>query len=354
MRLFAFLLAALALLGVAAATTRARPVNAVALLGPPQETLAAYRLFTDGGARAPNAGVTPYDLNNALYADGAMKFRYVFIPPGARASYSADDVFEFPVGAALIKTFAIAADMRRPAESVRYLETRLLIRQRAGWVAFAYVWNEDQTEARLAPIGAEVPVQWIDEAGATVALNWRVPNRNQCKGCHDRDGRISPIGPTARNLNKDHLYRDGATENQLVRWAAFLDGAPAPSEAPRAPASFDAASGPLDARARAYLDVNCAHCHNPHGPASVSGLDLRAANPDPVTLGIRKRPIAAGRGAGERLYAIAPGRPDASILLYRMQSLEPGIMMPELGRQHTDGAAIALIREWVAGMDAPR
>jgi uncharacterized repeat protein (TIGR03806 family) len=352
MRSLAIALAALALAGAAAATPTPAPVNARALLAAtPSERLGDYRLFRDAAAREPNAGVTPYDLNNALYADGAMKFRYVFTPPGARVRYSAEGVFDFPVGTALIKTFAVAADMRRPQQHVRFLETRLLIRRAAGWVAFAYVWNEAGTEARYAPIGAQVPARWIDETGETVALDWRVPNVNQCRGCHDRDGAVQPIGPSARNLNRAYPYPDGR-ENQLARWSALmLDGAPAPGAASRAASAFDPASGTLEARARAYLDVNCAHCHNPHGPAATSGLDLRAANADMTSLGIGKRPVAAGAGSGGFDVAIEPGHPERSILLYRMASADPGVMMPELGRQLVDAPAVALIRDWIAGMD---
>jgi hypothetical protein len=35
-----------------------------------------------------------------------------------------------------------------------------------------------------------------------------------------------------------------------------------------------------------------------------------------------------------------------------MQSTDPGVMMPELGRQLVDDRAIALMRDWIAGMDA--
>ena len=76
-------------------------------------------------------------------------------------------MFDFPVGTVLIKTFAFAADMRRPTENVRFLETRLLIRRADGWIALPYVWNEAQTEARLSVIGANVPVSFTNEARRT-------------------------------------------------------------------------------------------------------------------------------------------------------------------------------------------
>lgn len=342
-RAFVAALALLAL-GVGATAQAPQPVDQRAISAErPPATLAAYRFFRDAGARQPNAGVTPYDLNTALYSDGALKFRYVFIPLGARATYNAEGVFEFPVGTVLIKTFAFAADMRQPAESVHYLETRLLIRRADGWIALPYVWNETQTEARLSLIGATVPVRFTDEDGAAIGLDWQVPNRNQCKGCHDTAGAITPIGPSARNLNRG---------DQLTRWhaAGLIDTAPA--EAPRVPNENDPADGALTARARAYLDVNCAHCHNPDGPAHTSGLDLRWNAAPAFAWGVNKRPVAAGRGSAGMEFAIAPGHPESSFLLYRIESTDPGVMMPELGRQRVDTRAIALMRDWITGMDA--
>jgi uncharacterized repeat protein (TIGR03806 family) len=341
----AMLAACLVLCLAAAASARAiyyAPVNQAAILAEqPPALLADYRFFTDASARDPNIGVTSYDLNTALYADGALKFRYLYLPPGTQAAYDSDGVFAFPVGAALIKSFAYAADMRAPADNVRLLETRLLIRRAEGWIALPYVWNQAQTEARLSLIGARIPVSFTDEQGEAVALDWAVPNRNQCKGCHDSAGLIAPIGPSARNLNR---------EDQLARWRDLGLLYAVPADAPRVPDAY--ASGPVDARARAYLDVNCAHCHNPVGPAHTSGLDLRWSQNEPARWGVNKRPVAAGRGSAGYSFSIEPGHPERSILLHRMQSVDPGVMMPELGRQLADQRALTLVRDWIAGMDA--
>src|SRR3546814_11892162 len=66
----------------------------------------------------------------------------------------------------------------------------------------------------------------------------------------------------------------------------------------------DPATGTLEQRARAYLAVNCAPCHNPQGSASNSGLFLRWTDPEGVSPGIGKRPAAAGRASGRREVAI--------------------------------------------------
>src|SRR3546814_20221663 len=111
-------------------------------------------------------------------------------------------------------------------------------------------------------------------------------------------------------------------------------------------------AGSVAEGARAYLDVNCAHCHNPAGSASNSGLFLRwTDDPTGVNYGIGKRPTAAGRGSGGMEYAIAPGDHDHSFLIYRLESTDPGIAMPEVGRSPVHRAGAALLRTWIAEID---
>ena len=160
----------------------------------------------------------------------------------------------------------------------------------------------------------------------------------------------TPIGPTARNLNRDFSYAGGA-ENQIAHWRSVGILDEAPIDAPSIPRAYDASSGTLEQRARAYLDVNCAHCHNPQGPAHTSGLDLRWSQHEPIQWGVLKRPVAAGRGSAGYEFAIEPGHPERSILLYRMESTDPGVMMPETGRQLVDDRGVALMREWIAQME---
>lgn len=343
-------LAALACLGAAPAAPGV--ALDVLLAEAPAPRLADYRLFKDTSGRQPN-GLTPYGLNTPLFTDYAEKFRFLYLPPGTKAAYRAEGVLDLPVGATLVKTFAYPADMRRPDDKVRYVETRLLIHKREGWVAQTYVWNADQTEAVLKRAGTRLDVSFVDARGQTVQVDYAVPNQNQCKECHQLDKAVTPIGPKARNLNGDFAYA-GGTENQLAHWTrlGLLTGAPKPAAAPRT-ARWDDAHEPLDARARAYLDANCAHCHNPRAVASNSGLFLNLEETRPAALGVGKGPVAAGRGSGGLRFGVEPGDPDSSILAYRMASTEPGVMMPELGRSLTHAEGLALIRAYIAGMKTP-
>lgn len=352
MRRLAAAALALLLMGAAPAPQPAA-VALDALMGEtPAPTLSAYRLFSGAGVSHPNAGVMPYGLNTPLFSDYALKQRDLYLPPGAKARYRASGVLDLPVGATLIKTFAYPADFRRPDEKVRLIETRLLIHRKTGWVALAYVWNEDQTEAVLKRAGKRLDVDFIDAHGQARHVDYAVPNANQCKECHSIGDELSPIGPKARNLNGDYAYPEGR-ENQLAHWArlGLLEGAPAPSRAPRT-AVWNDESEPLDARARAYLDGNCGHCHNARGAASNSGLFLDLEETRAPQIGVGKRPVAAGKGSGGLLFDIAPGDPDGSIVVHRMASTEPGVMMPELGRSTVHEEGLALVRAYIASLKA--
>jgi hypothetical protein len=137
---------------------------------------------------------------------------------------------------------------------------------------------------------------------------------------------------------------------QLSHWAdsGILDGVPAsPPVGVRWAAPGDAT---LAERAAAYLDANCAHCHNARGPADTSGLDLAIGAPVDRRYGVCKPPVAVGRGSGDRPYDIYPGRPDDSILLFRMEHTDPAIAMPELGRSTVHREGVLLIRDWIAAL----
>jgi len=343
LRAGALLLAAL-LAGLVTAcgmTKGGGPDMGVILAEAPAEKLSDYGLFTDTAAAAPAAGVVPYDLVNPLFSDHAAKHRLVFVPGGEMAAYTDNDVFAFPVGTVLVKTFAFAPDMRTPDEGAYRVETRLLIHKAAGWAAYPYIWNEDGTEAVYSPVGGKRTIETITPAGAPLTINYAVPNQNQCKTCHQAGDALSPIGPKARNLNHKGQLEDWVAKGVLDRL---------PSSAPAAPAVYDV-SLPVEARARAWLDINCAHCHKPDGSASNSGLVLSATETDPAKIGIGKHPVAAGRGAGSLFQVIVPGAPDRSILAFRMASVEPGVAMPELGRSVPDPEGLALVRDWIAEME---
>lgn len=348
----------------------------VDLAGPPAPLLSTMRLLRwEAGSLTYNDRVVPYEMNTPLFSDYSLKYRAIHVPEGATATYVGGDVFDFPVGTVLVKTFAYPPDLRAPDRDVALVETRLLIRYPTGWQAWPYLWEDDQSDARLAPSGQVRTISFVDAEGRERTSSYLVPQRNQCQECHERsDGAgetfITPIGPRARNLHREHDYGPGVgVTGQLARLEALgmLRGLPPASEI-EAATDFApiAASGhaglsdeALDAAARDYLDVNCAHCHNPRGVQGItSQLFLDRDNDDRFRLGVCKRPGSAGAGTGGLEHDIVPGDPDASILVFRVETTEVGAMMPLLGRSLTDDRGAALLREWVARMppetcDAP-
>ncbi len=295
--------------------------------------LSDYRFFADAAARDPVVGVMPYRLNTPLFSDYAEKPRYLYIPDGRKAKANGEGLLALPVGSAIVKSFGYEHDGK-----IRLIETRVLLHRADGWLALPYVWNAAQDLAVLKLGGARVPVTFTDPSGARRSISYAVPNKNQCKECHAVNGAVTPIGPKARNM-------DAAFLGQLVA-AGKLDVPPAVAK--RLPVWEDRANAPIEAVARAYLDVNCAHCHRPEGSASNSGLNLGSEVTDRVALGIGKRPTAAGRGSGDLDFDIVPGDPAHSILVHRMKSLEPGIAMPELGRATIDVEGVAAVEAWIA------
>jgi uncharacterized repeat protein (TIGR03806 family) len=317
-----------------------------------KEKLSEYGFF-DGkiNEQRPASDVVPYSLNAPLFSDFAQKLRFVRLPKGASVAYNPDSVFQFPVGTAIIKTFYYANDLRNEKKGRRLIETRLLLHEENGWVALPYVWNDDQTDAELSFAGGDAKVVWRDEKGSKQTLDYVIPNKNQCRGCHERGEVMTPIGPSARQLNGDFKYAEG-TDNQLISWKKrlILRGPPDDmSSVPKVPHYGDA-TAKLNDRARAYLDINCAHCHNLKGQAFTSGLFLDWKTTDSTALGFSKTPVAAGKGSGNLTYDIVKGKPSESILVYRMRSTDAGEMMPELSRKlvHTEG--VELIKEWIKSL----
>ncbi|GAB4031220.1 SO2930 family diheme c-type cytochrome [Spirosoma jeollabukense] len=317
------------------------------------EKLSDYGFFSGKLAdQQPAAGVVPYALNTPLFSDYAEKLRFVKLPAGQAVAYNDSAVLNFPVGTTLIKTFYFPNDFRDSAKGRRLMETRLLVHQPEGWKAFDYVWNDEQTDALLEVAGDTKTVRYVDAQGQNREHSYSIPNLNQCKGCHNRNEVMTPIGPSIRQLNGDLAYDRsgaGATENQLTHWqrSGMLTGLPALTSCPKTPVWNKPETGTINDRARAWLDINCAHCHNPKGPAMTSGLNLSVSERDPTALGVLKTPVAAGRGSGGHPFDIVPGKPDESILIYRLNSTDPGEMMPELGRKTIQTESLELLRAWI-------
>lgn len=310
-----------AFVAVLAASACASSQGAAEDVGP-FDRLSQYGLLDDG--HAPRDGVVRYEIENALFADGATKMRAVRV--AGRAQYEPSRAFDFPVGTIAVKSFGFpAAD-----GATRWLETRLLVHAQDGWHGYVYLWDESQRDATRISDGAVV-----DVATRGGSITWHVPKERQCNACHGDV--IEPIGLRAEELNTEI---DG--EEQLARWSArgLVEGVPPLGEVPRAPVWDDPRSGSVADRARAYLDANCAHCHSPTGHASFTGLFLgRHVDGTPGA--------CVPSGKADTPFLVAPGEPDRSYLLARLHATSPAEMMPPLGRSTVDADGAALVAAWI-------
>lgn len=304
------------------------------------DQLSSYGLFDNIAAQTPASGVVPYAIATPLFSDYAVKERFVRLPDDQTMTWDGRDAFGAPDGTLLVKTFSYPRDRRDPAAGRRLLETRLLVREGGAWTGASYVYDaDDPSDAKLAVAGATLETRWTHDDGSERTNAYSVPDKNQCKNCHAEHGDGSQsLGMKARHV---------ANLGELVDGGLVTD-APPREEWPRAIVASDPASGSVEERARRWLDINCGHCHNERGAARTSGLFLDAGVMDPAQLGVCKPPVAAGAGSGGRRFAIVPGAPDESFLVYRIESMEPDIAMPELGRNLVDAEGVTLIREWIA------
>ena len=335
--------------------------------------LSEWQLLSHDGDRLyPNKAVAPYDLKVMLFSDYAQKLRTVWVPPNATPGALLDDgSFDMPVGTVISKTFYYEQDeagrmLNTPAvhhgwdarlfdmATIRLIETRLLVKRAKGWVPLSYVWNDDQTDARLTKIGKIIPLTLMSGESETT-FNYMVPDINQCGGCHAPNNttrKIEPLGFRKVHIDKPFQYTKDYAYNQISTLArgGILDMDLAVDiQGYELRDDYTYSLSATDARL--YLDINCAHCHNAVGPADTSGLDLSFDAPLDARFGICKLPIAAGAGTGGRSHDIVPGHPDQSILVYRMETRKPGAMMPELGRALAHQEGIDLVRDWVSNLD---
>ncbi len=197
----------------------AEPVN-LDLDAYPFERLSEYRFFQgELGDLVPNEGVIDYTVAAPLWADAAEKGRYFVIPEGTTIEFADQDVWDFPTGSVFIKNFYFDQD-RGEAEDLRIVETRLLVREPDGeWQGYGYLWNDEQTEAERTKAGADVYIDYLDEAGDRQSQLYLVPDQNVCESCHRRDDRKLLLGPTTHQMNTSWAMGGG-------RWSTRSTGCP--------------------------------------------------------------------------------------------------------------------------------
>ena len=326
-------------------TPAPEPVSPVIfdLASVPYQNLSEYNFFEGDIANLePVYGVLPYKIISTLFIDYGKAKTFVWMPDGVSAKYVDDySLFEFPVGAVLMTNHYF--DNVLPYQTTKILETRLLIKKEEEWVLANYKWNEEQTEATYTEEGFDVSLEWL-ENNEPRSVNYRIPSYPECFTCHNKYSIVTPIGPKPQNFDRNVHYDEGE-KNQLEKWLEFGYLESYPSSINKL-VDWSDETQPLDLRARSYLDINCSHCHTEHGyceyrPMRFSFKDTA----DPVNAGICVEPDDdIGNGT---VYIVSPGRPEKSVMHFRMSSVLTEYRMPLLGRTLRHEEGIELIEDWI-------
>ena len=307
-------------------------------------TLAATGLFADPVALTPNPGLHAYDIHLPFWSDHAVKRRWFGQTSLATPiAFAREGAWNPPPGTVWVKHFDLETTRGQPA-TARRLETRVLVRTATGAYGVSYKWNEAGTSATLAdPAGEDLNVS-ITENGQSFIQTWRIPSMAECMVCH------SPQAGHALSFRTRQLNRDGSLGgvdgNFLSRLfeTGYLSGPlPPPPELPRHVAPHETAYS-LETRARSYLDVNCAYCHNQNGTVPAA-WDASAALKLFET-GMVNAPAGGGaRHPDDRL--LVPGQEERSIIAHRAAARAGYTRMPPLGSNVIDEAGVQLLIDWI-------
>jgi mono/diheme cytochrome c family protein len=292
-----------------------------------------------------------YSPQYPLWSDGAGKSRWVYLPPGSRIDAKNADAWVFPVGTKFWKEFAFGG---------RKVETRLIWKAAAGsWVFATYLWNDDPSDAVLAPADG-VPDYYQIAPGK----RHTIPGVRDCRDCHE-DERTPLLGFNALQLSTD---RDPLAPHAEPLRPGMITLATLVERGLLSPARREFLTHPPripgDPHARAvlgYFTTNCGSCHRAAGSLGFLGLDFadapkaadEASEPGfATTVGRTGKWGIPGVPAGET-RRIAPGAPEKSSVFYRMSSRRASSQMPPLGTVLVDHEAVELLRSWIAE-DLPR
>lgn len=319
-------------------------------------------LYAEGLGRQIDARNLAFSPQYPLWSDGAGKRRWIYLPPGTTIDGSRPDAWEFPVGTRLWKEFSVHAEAgsATTGRKTRAVETRFIERLSDGsWRYAAYVWNEEGTDATLAPIDG---IAVLPMSGAPDG-RYAIPSQADCRACHE-GAAVPVLGFSALQLSPD---RDPLAPHADARSGIDLRGLVARGLIKNlSSALIDtppriAASSPAERASLGYLHGNCAHCHNDSGGrAPVDLLLAQSVTAEAVgaervlrsMIGTNSRFRTHGSGSDTSL--IAPGRPDASVLIARLRSRNPQTQMPPLGTRLRDNEALALLERWIADQSQPR
>lgn len=311
----------------------------------PPARLADTGLHVAGSVTETGPGVETFSPQYPLWSDGAIKRRWIRLPPGSAIDGAEPAAWIFPNGTKFWKEFS--KDGRR-------VETRMIERTADGaWRFVAYIWNEDGTDAVLAnPLR---PTRLTLPDGG----RYTVPSEADCRACHE-GGAVPILGFSTLQLSPDRDPLAPRAESPrpgdldlatLVASGRLLN---LPNGLVERPPRVPAAS-PVTRAALGYLHANCGNCHvDPRLSGAAVPVELQLAL-DPMDADAAANTVRRLVGGESRYRArgaadarlVVPGDAAAGTLLARMRSRDPRIQMPPLGSAIPDQEAIALLERWI-------
>lgn len=304
-------------------------------------------IFSDVAKAEVSSAFVPYEIRSSLWSDGAAKKRFVFIPPGQRASVNADGgVMQMPPGSVLVKQFDLPASAQPVNGRSKRLETRVLVIGDSETYGVTYKWNRDGTDGDLVLEGHDEDIQDMNPLETRA---WHYPSSGECWGCHRQENRVLGFRDFQLNFN----LANNSNQLAALGTAGMFDMTTMQYARPAIADPTDTNATP-EARAMAYVAANCSGCHNQHS-AYLGGVSWNAspgvAMQDRGLLGAphHNYPMA---GAFNLLAAplVKSGDPMGSILRARINSADPDLMMPPVGRRRVDPLAVQVIDAWVSSL----
>ncbi|MCB1232900.1 MAG: PQQ-dependent sugar dehydrogenase [Verrucomicrobiae bacterium] len=302
-------------------------------------TLSATGLFSETASLQPAPGVRPYAINAEAWADGAEVVRHFAVAPGdgilARSGENERKSWQMSDGGAFARTIRQKVG---DSDAFVRLETQVMHKDHGEWKFLTYRWRADQSDADLVPDSGETqPCQVGDHT-----LSHRFPGRAECAACHTQRSFFA-LAFSTEQLQREEQIAD------FVAAGLFRKGQePRPEQFP-ALTDPHASTASLDARARAYLHVNCAHCHRETGLGGRAQFQLLHWLDLAETGAVNARPLVGLPGIGENGRVIAPGHPELSEIVRRMATRGPN-QMPLIGSDEVDKEGLSLVREWISSL----
>ncbi|NCN27852.1 hypothetical protein GW915_09780 [bacterium] len=350
--------------------------------------LSATCLYENIESKQLNSALEAYSPRYPLWSDGALKERWVYLPPGAQINTKDPNHWEFPVGTVFWKQFSLDGKRLETRVIKKVGDTRepFVAGSSVNWIYGSYAWNADESEAILQ--------QWEVERARGTAHT--IPSKASCYSCHGVEGftldenqlfkdsylDFRPLGFKAfqltdasqdfpevcrEKLHSSYLKEislDSLTLNKLLDANLLTDSHDWKNRASLIPGDS------LQRATLAYFSVNCSHCHSSgipdvHNVLKVPGLfageagfvGMRLAvdvsgtpyEMQPALVTLVNQKTSYYRRASGGVFRVKAGDYEESALWRRFTSSSFD-HMPKIGAHKVDPYGQCLIENWIESL----